>query len=75
MADQFTPLEDKLDVLYATGRDELAQPGFVQSWDDYLQRRGYLAAIADCGQLIKEIRKPVSNADGEIPSILPDGEI
>lgn len=74
MADQYTPLENKLDELYALGRDQLAVPGVVQSWEDFLQRRGYLTGLADCGRMIKEIRKPADNPGGEIDDILQPKE-
>lgn len=74
MADQYTPLEDKLDALYAAGRDQLAIPGVVQSWEDFLQRRGYLTGLADCGAMIKELRKPADNPSGEISDILQPEE-
>ena len=75
MADQYTPLEDKLEELFITGREELWRAGVVQSWDDFLQRRGYLNAIADAGDLIKQVRRPVADNHGEIASILPEGDV
>lgn len=69
MADQYTPLEDMLDAMYVSGRDQLAVPGVVQSWEDYLQRRGYLTGIADAGAKIKELRKPADNPSGEISDV------
>lgn len=74
MADQFTLLEDELDKLYRDGRDQMVRAGFVQSWDDYVQRRGYLCAIEDVGAMIKRIRNPEAAAKetGEIPSILDE---
>lgn len=74
MADQYTPLEDLLDAMYASGRDELAHPGVVQGWDDFMQRRGYLHAISDVGEMIKRLRRPVADTHGEITGILPEGE-
>lgn len=74
MADQYTPLEDKLEKLFVAGRDELWKAGVVQNWDDFLQRRGYLNAISDVGELIGSLRKPVADNHGEISSILPEEE-
>ncbi len=73
MADQLTLLENELDLLYARGRDQLARAGVVQSWDDYLQRRGYLCAFEDFGNMIKKARNPEAAAEtGEIPDILKE---
>ena len=76
MKDHFTPLENRLDALYVRGRDQLALPGVVQSWDDFIQRRGYLTAISDVGKLIEEMRKPEGTPPetGEIFDILEPSE-
>lgn len=73
MPDQLTLLENKLDEIFANGRDQLAFPGHVQSWEDYIQRRGYLTAISDVGRMIKEVRNPeVVQGNGDIPGILEE---
>ena len=74
MSDHFTPLENELDKLYVRCRDQLAIPGVVQSWEDFLQRRGYLTAVSDVGKLIERLRKPEGAPEetGEIIDILTD---
>lgn len=74
MKDHFTPLENELDKLYAKCRDQLAVPGVVQSWEDFLQRRGYLTAVSDVGKLIEQLRRPEGSPPetGEILDILSD---
>ena len=72
MRDHFTPLENELDKLYAKCRDQLALPGIVCSWDDFLQRRGYLTAVSDVGKIIEQLRRPegAPPETGEIVDIL-----
>lgn len=58
-----TVLENRLDILYAERRDHLAN-GLCNTHPkpetDYAYRTGYLAAIRDIGDMIKEVTREVN---------------
>lgn len=73
MADNFTPLEEKLDARYIERLNQLSFGVFVPNWDDYNFRIGYLACIREIGEMIKSLRSPEKTAEtGEIPSVLEE---
>lgn len=71
MADQLTQLENEMDAIYSRCLRDIADSTVVQNWDDYNHRAGYLRAIRNIGELIKQVRHPeIPVETGEIPSIL-----
>lgn len=73
MADPLTQLENKLDELYTKCLAQIGDSSIVHSWDDYNHRAGYLRAIRNVGELVKEVRNPEKPEEtGEIPSILEE---
>lgn len=75
MADHLTLLENKLDDLYTPLSLRIADRAFVQSWDDYNYRAGYLTAIRDIGKLIKDVRAPENMPSEGIPDVFQTGEV
>lgn len=74
MADLLTMLENRMDELYATSRNDIADSHRVLSWDDYNHRAGFLKGIEAVGRLIKEVRAPEGNNTGEILDIFSTEE-
>lgn len=73
--DQLTLLENKLEEKFNLAVARIADSGFVVSWDDYQHRAGYIKALRDIGQIIKEVRNPeTAQGEGGIPSILDQVE-
>lgn len=73
MADLLTQLEDKLDARYKELSDRIGNPRFVKDWDDWNFRAGYLEAVRDLGNMIKEMRVPVTGEEG-IANVMPAPE-
>ena len=68
--DILTKLEDKMEERYNERRDILTTMETVVDWADAQYRAGYLKAIRDVGQMIREIRNPqLTQETGEIPDI------
>lgn len=64
-------LEDKMEERYDERRDILIDFGTVVDWADANYRAGYLKAIRDVGQMIREVRNPqLAQETGEILDIL-----
>lgn len=74
MADHLTLLENKLDELYSTLSARIRDKRCVIDWSDWNFRAGYLEAISDIGQLIKDIRAPENVMAEGIPDILAKEE-
>lgn len=70
MADHLTLLENKLDELYSTLSARIRDKRCVIDWADWNFRAGYLEAISEIGQLIKDVRAPENAPMEGIPDIL-----
>jgi len=73
MADHLTLLENKLEEQYVHLRDRIGDARFVKDWNDWNFRAGYLEALRDIGQMIKEVRAPDRVAAEGIADVFQDG--
>jgi len=77
MSDILTSLEDEMETLFDTKKEEISRAKHVIDWSDYMFRAGFLEGIREVGRLMKKIRNPqLADDNGEIPNILQrEGEL
>jgi hypothetical protein len=69
MADHLTLLENKLDERFLELSGRIQDKRCVADWADWNFRAGYLEAIREVGQMIKDIRAPENVAAEGIPDV------